>query len=112
MSPPLYTVYKIVNEDNGRLYIGMTAQALKRRYGQHMRSPNKRMAADMSRVPEPELIFKIHPLETTHSRYIAKTKERQYIREFNTLTKAGYNTLAEYGTSDPKFHVLRRQGRI
>ncbi|CAB4125809.1 grpIintron_endo, group I intron endonuclease [uncultured Caudovirales phage] len=90
-------VYKIVNNLNGKVYIGQTVNTIECRFSQHGRDDGYLSKSIKKHGKEN---FTIHVIARCTSREELNNRERFCIRIFNSLAPNGYNLNAGGGGSD------------
>ena len=84
-----YTIYKISNTVNDKLYIGQTHRSINHRFSEHCKpSRNKLSIITKAICKYGRDKFKIEVLEET---LFPVEKEEFYIKKFNTISPNGYN---------------------
>ena len=90
----IYSIYKIVNHINGKIYIGMTRQEDDKRFKQHIA---------FSKITKPQLLIQTKIKEYGEDNFsftiifqtkvveIAREMEAYFIKEHNSLVPIGYN---------------------
>jgi group I intron endonuclease len=89
----IYSIYKITNKTNGKVYIGQTAATIKRRMGRHINdSYSPRCAIHRAIKKHGVLSFVCEAIHEGLSKEEANKKEMELIRQFNSkLPTLGYN---------------------
>ena len=90
-----FVVYKIVNQINGKIYVGFTSKTLDKRWDEHVYSATKRnshyrLHAALRKYGV-ENFDRSVLVETTDGDYALNVLEPQFIAKFDTQ-KTGYNT--------------------
>ena len=90
-----YRIYKIVNDVNGKIYIGQTVGTLQKRLQSHIESSKKK---ELSHIKFYRAInkygaehFKIEQIDSATNQEELDKKERFWIEKFNSI-ETGYNT--------------------
>ncbi|KAL3155151.1 hypothetical protein ABBQ38_011207 [Trebouxia sp. C0009 RCD-2024] len=107
----MHYVYCITNVNNERTYIGQTVN-MKRRYGQHRRSPPRRMIHDAQRDTPFIDNFKMSMLSESDSKHAANESEYYWIQQYETRSSRGYNIAKQDPAHTNQFWALRRLGAI
>ena len=90
-----YSVYKIVNTINGKVYIGQTINTIEKRFKEHLHR-----ARYESNIVRPlynairkygEENFKIYMIETNLTKIEANEKEKYWIKKYDSFGEHGYN---------------------
>ena len=91
----MYTVYKITDKTNGKLYIGQTKRTLDKRWRAHCYRANcetARQNALIQAIREHGCEnFMIEPIEECPDRDAADERERYWIAQYNSKIPYGYN---------------------
>lgn len=91
----MYTIYKITDATNGKLYIGQTSLTIEQRLRAHFsRARNdltRKNALVQAMREKSRAEFKIEPLEVCPDRDMADERERYWIAHFNSRIPNGYN---------------------
>ena len=98
----VYSVYKVTNLENGKLYIGYTSKPVLERWKGHVnesRSGRKRRAIHNAISKYGEQSFSVEPIYQSLDQEDALEKEVYFISEFQTLTSQGGYNLSTGGTS-------------
>jgi len=89
-----YTVYKVTNTRNGKVYVGVTSKSIDQRWKSHVLSSRKnRLALGQAIKKYGETNFNIEALETCESKHQALEQEKFWIEKLNSHISAnlGYN---------------------
>jgi group I intron endonuclease len=90
MTDQPYTIYRITNTTNGKVYIGLTTGLLSKRISAHFR--NKRSAIGMAIQKYGRESFVVEVLDTASSLDQLHVLEKQYISLFKSnISQYGYN---------------------
>ena len=98
----VYSVYKVTNLENGKLYIGYTSKPVLERWKAHVnesRYGRKRRALTRAISKYGEKSFSVEPIYQSLDQEDALEKEVYFISEFQTLTSQGGYNLTTGGTS-------------
>jgi len=98
----VYSVYKVTNLENGKLYIGYTSKPVLERWKAHVyesRYGRKRRALTRAISKYGEKSFSVEPIYQSLDQEDALEKEVYFISEFETLTSQGGYNLTTGGTS-------------
>lgn len=90
----MITIYKIVNMENGMMYIGKTKRSLRERWGQHKSDAKKKWACFKLQNAIKEYgaeCFRIMPIDYAETEADANEKETMWIDFYNSIEK-GYNS--------------------
>jgi len=103
-----FTIYILKNKKNGKAYVGLTHQTLRRRLNQHWRAARSTetphcMAITMAIRKYGRQAFEAIVLRVVKTRREADRFERLYIKRFGTLSPFGYN-LSSGGSLGPTRH--------
>lgn len=93
-----YTVYKITNTYDNKIYVGMTSKTLKERLNNHFSSDNCPFHKDYLRLNKNKDYFIIEEIESFEDKKIAEERETYWVRKLKANIY-GYNK-----TSDGKLN--------
>lgn len=96
----LYIIYKLVNKQNGKFYIGITSEGLQHRFRGHVRksrfNPTSNLHQAIAKYGEGTFSKEVlHSFETEDKKY-AYSVEQEYITKYAAVAK-GYNMDIGYG---------------
>ena len=107
----MYTIYKITDTTNGKIYIGQTKNSLEKRWRVHCYRANSDVSRKTALVEairaHGKESFKIEPIETCSDVETADARERFWIAELNSRIPNGYNhTIGgdNHGPTPQHFH--------
>lgn len=86
----MFSIYKITNKRNGKLYVGQTNQPIERRFLQHCKADSP-LGQAMRAADNLEDDFTIEVVETCETVEHAKQRERFWIRVLKSKAPNGYN---------------------
>ena len=90
----MYKIYKIINTETGKMYIGMTKRSIKKRLQVHLYEANFKkynMYLHNAIRKHGSDIFQIYLVEEVENKDLAAERERFWIKTFNTIQPNGYN---------------------
>ena len=89
----MYTIYKITNTVNNKIYIGITSKTVEERFNGHLRcSKNPKYRLHQAIEKHGKDKFKIEIIETVDTQESANEREMHWIKQFNcTEYTIGYN---------------------
>lgn len=86
----MFSIYKITNKRNGKLYVGQTNQPIERRFLQHCKADSP-LGQAIRAADNLEDDFTIEVVETCETVEQAKQRERFWIRVLKSKVPNGYN---------------------
>jgi group I intron endonuclease len=94
-----FTIYKITNLINGKIYIGRTIQKLKKRFSSHIRESHKEapkyiISKSIKKYGKENFICESIDERATDIFQLIKL-ETKYIKQFNSLVPNGYNCILD-----------------
>ena len=90
---PYGRIYKIVNAQNDKVYIGLTTRPLSKRFNEHKTDKRKTRITGISRAMRKYGYehFSIVEISTAENKKELMQMEKDYILEYNSLAPNGYN---------------------
>jgi predicted GIY-YIG superfamily endonuclease len=115
----VYSVYKVTNLENGKLYIGYTSKPVLERWKGHVnesRCERKHRAFTRAISKYGEKSFSVEPIYQSLDQEDALEKEVYFISEFQTwdknTVKQFYKSACADGLADPSLIVLDRSDEM
>ena len=108
----VYSVYKVTNLENGKLYIGYTSKPVLERWKGHVnesRCERKHRAFTRAISKYGEKSFSVEPIYQSLDQEDALEKEVYFISEFQTLTSQGGYNLSTGGISGQQSEESRKK---
>lgn len=89
----MYTIYKITNNVNSKIYVGITSQPIQKRFNNHKAQSKRKNNIKFYHAIRKYGIqnFEIQKIDVANNLESACKKERQYISKYDSI-KLGYNT--------------------
>ena len=100
-----YTIYKITNQVNGKMYIGITRQSLDKRWQSHIRDVKYPFQKAIQKYGAHQ--FKKEEIEIVYSEDEAIEKEAYWIKYFDSI-KHGYNILPKGARKPISINTYKR----
>lgn len=103
----MYTIYKMTNLVNGKIYVGQTCRSVDARLRDHTTKINASMYYPIHKYGKEN--FKIEPIDYAESKDDALKKESEWIRFLDsTNPEIGYNKSVLYIPSIPHADTVRK----
>lgn len=99
---PVMIIYKIINQINGKVYIGQTIYNLEQRMSDHLRHKRKQPISVALRKYDIQS-FAFSTIDNASSKEVLDAKERYWIKQYNCKAPNGYN-LTDGGEGTYGFH--------
>jgi group I intron endonuclease len=104
-------IYKIVNNINGKIYVGQTIQKLVRRIGYHFWQNKTPIQKAMNKYGIQS--FTVSVIDSAYSKEILDEKERYWIKQLNCKSPNGYNlTDGGEGLGNPTDEIRKKISKI